>query len=145
MMKWVLSYIRIIMQALYSAFYVILEGVFKISNSWPPIISIVGIISILIAFPLLSLFIWGYFYWSRNDLSTNIETFIGIGICGIIYFLLYRYYLPLHMMIEQNTEGKKIKVKILLGILALATTVGLISLDSYIFEAYHAYWRRFND
>lgn len=144
MMNWGLSYIRIFMKAMYGSFYVIFEGIFKISHSWPPIISIVGAISILITFPLFSLFIWGYLYWSGNDISTNLQTLICIGMCCIVCFLLYKYYLPSHKKIEQKIDSQKIKVKILLGVLALAITVGLISLDSYIFEAYHAYWRSLN-
>ena len=40
--------------ALYYAFYVVIEGFFKVSHSWNPIISIAGIISLLVALPLIS-------------------------------------------------------------------------------------------
>ena len=41
--------------ALYYAFYVIIEGIFKVSHSWNPIISIAGIISLLVALPLINI------------------------------------------------------------------------------------------
>lgn len=144
MMNWVLSYIRIAMQTMYSAFYVILEGLLKISRSWPPIISITGVISVLLTYPLLNLFRWGYLYWGRDDVPVNLMIFIGVGVCCIVYWLLYRYYLPFHTEIEQKTKSKNIKVKILLGLLALVIITGSISLGSYIFEAYLECWKNHN-
>lgn len=144
MMNWVLSYIRIAMQTMYSAFYVILEGLLKISRSWPPIISITGVISVLLTYPLLNLFRWGYLYWGRDDVPENLMIFIGVGVCCIVYWLLYRYYLPFHTKIEQKTKSKNIKVKILFGLLALVIITGSISLGSHIFEAYLECWRNHN-
>ena len=48
------QYIKKGLHSLYYAFYVIIEGIFKVSHSWNPIISIAGIISLLVALPLIS-------------------------------------------------------------------------------------------
>ena len=49
------QYIKKGLHSLYYAFYVIIEGIFKVSHSWNPIISIAGIISLLVALPLISI------------------------------------------------------------------------------------------
>lgn len=138
------SMIRIGMQAIYSAFYVILEGLLKISRSWPPIISITGVISVLLTYPLLNLFRWGYLCWDREDIPVNLMIFIGVGICCIVYWLLYQYYFPFHNEIEQKTKSKNLKVKILLCLLALVIITGSISLGSHIFEIYLKCWKNYN-
>jgi len=49
------QYIKKGLHSLYYAFYVIIEGIFKVSHSWNPIISIAGIISLLVALPLINI------------------------------------------------------------------------------------------
>ena len=90
------QYIKKGLHCLYYAFYVIIEGILKVSHSWNPIISITGIISLLVALPLISIIRLQFLCWMDIDIPVNTATIIGIIIWGALYWLTYHYYLPIY-------------------------------------------------
>lgn len=80
--------------ALYYAFYVVIEGIFKVSHSWNPTISIAGIISLLVALPLINIIRLLFLCWMDLDIPVNTATIICIIIWNGLYWLTYHYYFP---------------------------------------------------
>lgn len=65
MMNKVSVYIKRVLYDLYYAYYVIIEGVFRVSLSRPPILSITFVMSILVSFSLIKLIDITYLYWAK--------------------------------------------------------------------------------
>lgn len=100
------QYIKKGLHSLYYAFYVIIEGIFKVSHSWNPIISIAGIISLLVALPLINIIRLLFLCWMDLDIPVKTATIICIIIWNGLYWLTYHYYF-LHTKIL-NKNFKKI-------------------------------------
>lgn len=81
------QYIKKGLHSLYYAFYVIIEGIFKVSHSWNPIISIAGIISLLVALPLINIIRLLFLCWMDLDIPVNTATIICIIIWNGLYWL----------------------------------------------------------
>ncbi len=141
MMKSVLSYLQSGLYRLYYAFYVILEGLLKISHSWAPIISIAGIMSLLATLPLLSLIQVSALCWGNWDIPTPLIVILGILIYFVLYWLTYHYYFTIQKSIEVRFQNDNIYKKVLFGITAIA----LIGLSFYIsdilFDIYLKKWK----
>ena len=60
----------------------VIEGIFKVSHSWNPTISITGIISLLVAIPLISIIRLLSLYWVGIDIPMKVSTIVGIIIYG---------------------------------------------------------------
>lgn len=126
-MNLVLSFIKRGLYNLYYAFYVLSEGLFKVSQSWDPIISITGTISLLLSFSLWT-FAWNVILcWTDWNLSTDIYVIIGVLIFGGLYWLTYHYYFPIQRSIAHRFKNDNIYRKVLYGLIA----VGLIALVIY--------------
>ena len=97
------QYIKKGLHSLYYAFYVIIEGIFKVSHSWNPIISIAGIISLLVALPLISIIRLLFLCWMDLDIPVNTATIICIIIWSGLYWLTYHYYFPAYKQYSVNS------------------------------------------
>ncbi len=113
---------------LYYAFYVLLDGLLKISHSWVPIISITGIMSLLVALPLLSLIQISSLCWANWDIPIPLTVILGIVIYLVLYWLTYLYYFTIQKSIEDRFQNDNIYKKVLFGIIAIA----LIGMSFYV-------------
>lgn len=114
MMKWVLKFIDIVMGGLYAPVYVIVIAC-KLSVQdlpYPPVYCSSLIISFLFSHPLQNLVRVFIFYLFRYEVSPGLSTFIWIIMLLGVFRLLMKYYLPKHRKIEQQTQNKKLIVKI---------------------------------
>ena len=86
------QYIKKGLHSLYYAFYVIIEGIFKVSHSWNPIISIAGIISLLVALPLISIIRLLFLCWMDLDIPVHnyMEWFILVDI-SLLFSCIRKY------------------------------------------------------
>lgn len=125
------QYIKKGLHSLYYAFYVIIEGIFKVSHSWNPIISIAGIISLLVALPLINIIRLLFLCWMDLDIPVNTATIICIIIWTGLYWLTYHYYFPAYKNIEQKFQKDSMLSKIVFGMFAIA--VICISPNNYNF------------
>ena len=105
--------------ALYYAFYVVIEGIFKVSHSWNPTISITGIISLLVAIPLISIIRLLSLYWVGIDIPMKVSTIVGIIIYGCFYWLSYHYYISADTIIKNKFQRDSMLEKIAFGMLAI--------------------------
>lgn len=127
--------------ALYYAFYVIIEGIFKVSHSWNPIISIVGIISLLVALPLINIIRLLFLCWMDLDIPVNTATIICIIIWNGLYWLTYHYYFPAYENIEQKFQKDSMLKKIAFGMLAIMIICASIFISSWGSELYLTKWK----
>jgi phosphoglycerol transferase MdoB-like AlkP superfamily enzyme len=127
--------------ALYYAFYVIIEGIFKVSHSWNPIISIAGIISLLVALPLINIIRLLFLCWMDLDIPVNIATIICIIIWNGLYWLTYHYYFPAYENIEQKNQKDSMLGKIAFGMLAIMIICASIFISSWVSELYLTKWK----
>lgn len=96
MMNWVSMFIKKVLEFLYYSFYILLEGVFRTSKSWPTIISVVGMISIMIGLPTSQLVLAILTYELDIKMSELIEKLVMILVFLSIDKLLDMYYTPTH-------------------------------------------------
>ena len=127
--------------ALYYAFYVIIEGIFKVSHSWNPIISIAGIISLLVALPLINIIRLLFLCWMDLDIPVNTATIICIIIWNGLYWLTYHYYFPAYENIEQKFQKDSMLSKIVFGMLAIVIICASIFISSCASELYITKWK----
>lgn len=126
---------------MYYAFYVVIEGVLKVSRSWNPIISITGIMSLLAALPLTNVIRLQVLCWLGIDIPVKPVTVIGIIMWGGLYWLLYRYYLSTCEEIEHRFQEDSILTKIAFGMLAIAIVCMSIYINSWVTELYLIKWK----
>lgn len=138
------QYIKKGLYGLYYAFYVILEGIFKVSHSWNPIISITGMISLLVALPLISIIRLLSLCWLDVDIPVKTATIICATIWSCLYWLLYHYYLSAYEKIEQKFQKDSIWTKIAFGMLAIAVICMSIYINSWVSELYLIKWKSLN-
>ncbi len=141
MMNSVLSYIHSGLYWIYYAFYVLLEGLFKISHSWAPIISITGIMSVLVAFPLLGLIRISSLYWANWDIPAPLTVVFGIIIYLGLYWLTYHYYFTIQKSIEDRFQNDNIYKKVLFGIIAIALIGLSFYMSDILFDIYLKKWK----
>ena len=122
--------------AIYYAFYVVIEGIFKVSHSWNPIISIAGIISLLVALPLINIIRLLFLCWMDLDIPVNTATIICIIIWNGLYWLTYHYYFPAYENIEQKFQKDSMLEKIAFGMLAIMIICASIFISSWVSELY---------
>lgn len=127
--------------ALYYAFYVIIEGFFKVSHSWNPIISIAGIISLLVALPLINIIRLLFLCWMDLDIPVNTATIICIIIWNGLYWLTYHYYFPAYENIEQKFQKDSMLSKIVFGMFAIAVICISILINCWLSELYITKWK----
>lgn len=127
--------------ALYYVFYVIIEGIFKVSHSWNPIISIAGIISLLVALPLISIIRLLFLCWMDLDIPVNTATIICIIIWSGLYWLTYHYYFPAYKNIEQKFQKDSMLSKIVFGMFAIAVICISIYINCWLSELYITKWK----
>ena len=127
--------------ALYYAFYVIIEGIFKVSHSWNPIISIAGIISLLVALPLINIIRLLFLCWMDLDIPVNTATIICIIIWNGLYWLTCHYYFPAHENIEQKFQKDSMLSKIVFGMFAIAVICISIHINCWLAELYLIKWK----
>ena len=127
--------------ALYYAFYVIIEGIFKVSHSWNPIISIAGIISLLVALPLINIIRLLFLCWMDLDIPVNTATIICIIIWSGLYWLTYHYYFPAYENIEQKFQKDSMLEKIAFGMLAIMIICASIFISSWVSELCLTKWK----
>lgn len=113
MMNSVLSYTKRVLYNLYYAFYILFEGLLKVSLSWAPIISITGVMSLLVILPLISLNRIASLCWANWDIPTSDATIFGILIWIGMYWLTYHYYLSKQKLIECRFQNDNIYKSIL--------------------------------
>ena len=126
---------------LYYAFYVIMEGVLKVSHSWNPIISIAGIISLLVALSLINIIRLLFLCWMDLDIPVNTATIICIIIWSGLYWLTYHYYFPAYENIEQKFQKDSMLSKIVLGMFAIAVICISIHINCWLSELYLIKWK----
>jgi len=140
-MNSVLSYIKSGLYSLYYAFYVLMEGLLRISHSWAPIISITGILSLLATLPLISLIRVTSLCWANWDIPATFVIVIGILIWIGIYWLTYHYYLTIQKSIDNRFQNDTIYKKVFFGAIAIV----LIGLSFYVsdilFDIYLTKWK----
>lgn len=127
--------------AIYYALYVVIEGIFKVSHSWNPIISIAGIISLLVALPLINIIRLLFLCWMDLDIPVNTATIICIIIWNGLYWLTYHYYFPAYENIEQKFQKDSMLSKILFGMLAIVIICASIFISSWVSELYLTKWK----
>lgn len=127
--------------ALYYAFYVIIEGIFKVSHSWNPIISIAGIISLLVALPLINIIRLLFLCWMDLDISVNTATIICIIIWNGLYWLTYHYYISADIIIKNKFQRDSMLEKIAFGMLAIVIICASIFISSWVSELYLTKWK----
>lgn len=127
--------------ALYYAFYVIIEGIFKVSHSWNPIISITGIISLLVAIPLISIIRLLSLYWVGIDIPMKVSTIVGIIIYGCFYWLSYHYYISADIIIKNKFQRDSMLEKIAFGMFAIAVICISIHINCWLSELYLIKWK----
>ena len=130
------QYIKKGLHSLYYAFYVIIEGIFKVSHSWNPIISIAGIISLLVALSLINIIRLLFLCWMDLDIPVNTATIICIIIWSGLYWLTYHYYFPAYENIEQKFQKDSMLEKIAFGMLAIMIICASIFISSWVSELY---------
>ena len=135
------QYIKKGLHSLYYAFYVIIEGIFKVSHSWNPIISIAGIISLLVALPLISIIRLLFLCWMNLDIPVNTATIICIIIWSGLYWLTYHYYFPAYENIEQKFQKDSMLSKIVFGMFAIAVICISIHINCWLSELYLIKWK----
>lgn len=141
MMNSVLSYIKRGLYNLYYAFYVLFEGLLKVSLSWAPIISITGIMSLLVTLPLISLIRIISLCWANWDIPTTVVSIFGILIWIGIYWLAYHYYLSKQKSIECRFQNDSIYKKVLLGIIAIVLIGTSFYINHILYDIYLTKWR----
>ena len=127
--------------ALYYAFYVVIEEIFKVSHSWNPIISIAGIISLLVALPLINIIRLLFLCWMDLDIPVNTATIICIIIWNGLYWLTYHYYFPSYENIEQKFQKDSMLSKIVFGMFAIAVICISIYINCWLSELYITKWK----
>lgn len=116
-MSWVLKFINKLADNLYYAVYVLLEGVFHTSKSWPTIISVAGVITLIINFFLISSV---YDFCHNYNMPENTFMILDGLLVLLLYYGVYKYYLRKHLIIEKRYESDSLLLKIIYGIMALA-------------------------
>ena len=127
--------------ALYYAFYVVIEGIFKVSHSWNPTISITGIISLLVAIPLIRIIRLLSLYWVGIDIPMKVSTIVGIIIYGCFYWLSYHYYISADKIIKNKFQRGSILGKIAFGMLAIVIICASIFISYWASELYITKWK----
>ena len=140
MMKWVSIYIRTSLKIIYCAFYVIFEGIFKTSNSWPVIISVTGAQALILSFPITCFIQWFALYIGIINLNSNIYLLIGIGLFICIDWLLNKYYNPISKPIEKKIKKEKLHIKIMYMIIAILLMFSSFMISSYFNKKYTSLW-----
>ena len=135
------QYIKKGLYSLYYAFYVIMEGILKVSHSWNPIISITGIISLLVVLPLINIIRLQSLCWMNIDIPVKTATIIGIIIWGSLYWLSYHYYLSICEKIEREFQKDSMWTKIAFGMLAIAVIGISIYISYWMSELYLIKWK----
>ena len=130
---------------LYYAFYVIMEGVLKVSHSWNPIISITGIMSLLVALPLIDIIRLLSICWLDIDIPVKLATIIGIIIWVVLYWLSYHYYLLKCEKAEQKFQKDSMITKIAFGLLAIVIIDMSIIISLWVTELYTIKWKVINN
>ena len=133
MMNKVSVYIKRVLYDLYYAYYVIIEGVFRVSLSRPPILSITFVMSILVSFPLTELIDILYLYWAKRVLTVTEGTVLGVLIWLGLYWLTYRYYFPIQISIARRFRKDSIYRKVLYGIIAIVVSGIIIYFASALY------------
>ena len=100
-----LSFITKILDSIYYALYVFFESIFKTSHSWPTIISVTGVLTVIIAFPVVKATIDSPYSFVIFLLST-----------GGVDWLLNKYYKPRCAKIEKRMKKDNILTRIIYGI-----------------------------
>lgn len=137
-------YIKKGLYGLYYAFYVIVEGVLKVSHSWNPIISITGIMSLLVALPLICFIRLQCLCWMGVDIPVKVATIIGIIMWGGLYWLSYHYYLSACEKIERRFQKDGMPTKVVFGMLAIAIIVMSVYITFWVSDFYLIKWHETN-
>lgn len=131
MMKKVSMFIENILSYIYYSIYVSLEynGLFKTSNSWPTVISISGIVSLILTFTIshiAEVFFENVFNY--DIFSSDLYLIFTVTIYFILDYFLMKYYTKKEKNIleKMKERQKKIKYKIIIGLC-------LISIIAYSF------------
>lgn len=132
MMNKVSVYIKKVLCDLYYAYYVIIEGVFRVSLSMPPILSITAFMSILVSFPLTELTDILCLYWAKRVLTVTEGTVLGVLIWLGLYWLTYRYYFPIQISIARRFRKGSIHRKVLYGIMAIVVSGIIVYIHSIL-------------
>ena len=114
---------------------------FKVSHSWNPTISITGIISLLVAIPLISIIRLLSLYWVGIDIPMKVSTIVGIIIYGCFYWLSYHYYISADKIIKNKFQRGSILGKITFGMLAIVIICASIFISSWASELYLTKWK----
>ena len=113
--------------ALYYAFYVIIEGIFKVSH--------------LVALPLINIIRLLFLCWMDLDIPVNTATIICIIIWNGLYWLTYHYYFPAYENIEQKFQKDSMLSKIVFGMFAIAVICISIHINCWLSELYLTKWK----
>lgn len=132
MMNKVSVYIKRVLYDLYYAYYVIIEGVFRVSLSRPPILSITFVMSILVSFSLIKLIDITYLYWAKCAIPKTEGQILGLLIWLVLYWLTYRYYSPMQISIARRFRKDSIYRKVLFGIMAIVASGIIVYIHSIL-------------
>lgn len=125
---------------LFDLYYVIIEGVLKVSHSWAPIISITGVLSLIVALPLINLVRLQSLCLINTDIPVREITVIGIILWAVLYWLSYHYYLSVCKKIEQKFQKDNMLTRTVYGMLAVVIVCISILINSWVSRLYLIKW-----
>ena len=136
-----LRFLHILIFSIYYAFYVVLKGIFKVSHSWPPVISIAGIFSLLFTLPFLCLIRLLSILFIEYDIPQGISIVMCVAICCFLGWVTYRFFLSIDENAKQRFLKDKLFSKLLYGTLAIIITAGSFCITDLLTDFYVTSWK----
>lgn len=136
-----LRFLHKLIFSIYYAFYVVLEGIFKVSHSWPPVISIAGIFSLLITLPFLTIIRLLSILFIEYDIPKGLSIVMCVVISGFLGWVTYRFFLSIDENAKQKFLKDKLFSKLLYGTLAIIIAVGSFCVTDLLTDLYVTVWK----